>query len=192
MKLWRIFNGLILLLAVALTLKEQSQWRTPSILSLFEITSWLWVIVLGPWAARLSSRHQERRPKTSVVPIGLALVIVCGATHLPLRALFWMHRSALTRAITRPPLRRQFPSKTPRIGWFVPLQISKSNGATRFILWENPDFLSGRAVGFAHCPRHDGCSSASFERFYWDSESAPDTLRVSDDWIAVSVYGSDM
>ncbi len=126
-----------------------------------------------------------------VLPISLALLVLCGLTHIPLRLLFWVQRSALEKAQERAPLERQLHSSQPRIGLFHPIQISKSGKATRFILWENQDFLSGSAVGFAHCPNDAGCSRTSFDSFYWDYETRPRIIKLSDGWVAISVYGSD-
>lgn len=126
-----------------------------------------------------------------VLPLCVAFAMACGATHIPLRLVFWMHKGALEKALKRPPLERQLHSHQPRIGLFRPLQISKSGKATRFILWENQDFLSGAAVGFAHCPNDAECSQASFETFYWDTEGIPKTIQLSNDWVAISVHGSD-
>ncbi len=193
-RFWPVLSWLTLLAAFVLTLERQAHWDTPSFWSLFSPVPWLWVIVGITWALqapRLSGKPGKWPRWMFLTPLCLALLLVFHITNAPLRLVFWTHQASLERALKRPPLTRQFHSKAPRIGLFRPLQIVKSNGATRLVLWKNNELLSGSAVGFAHCPRRDGCSSASFEWFYGDFQRPPQTLRMNDEWIAVSLYGSD-
>jgi len=190
MKSWRIFNGLVLLLAVALTLRDQALWKDFSITSLFELPFWLWVVSLSVWTVRLLSSHKEWRPKTPLVPLSLAMVIVCGMTHLPLRVLFWTHKSALRRALSRPPLAHRSPSKAPQIGILRPIDIAKAGRSTRFLFREDSFFAYGWAVGFADCPNDAGCSRTSFPDFFVERNGKPETIQMNADWVAIKVSGS--
>ncbi len=190
----RVLGFVPLALACTLTVWRLAQWDELGFSWLFQPVFWLWVAIVIGWTWRLIEFWANKQPwprRMKVVPLCLAALLSLQLAHLPLRILFWTHQNALQRALARPTLGRQLHSKAPRIGLFRPLQIEKSNGATRFILWENEDFLSGSAVGFAHCPKRDGCSSASFDSFYEDFQTPPQTLRMNDEWIAVSLYGSD-
>lgn len=184
---WRALNGLVLLLAVALTWNVQAQWKTPFI---FDLAFWLWVIVLSVWTARLLSSHPKRRPKTLLVPVSLILMIVCEATHLPMRVLFWTQQSALQGALSRAEFGRQVPSTAPRIGILRPIDISKAGRSTRFLFWQGP-FISDEFIGFAHCPDDAGCSRTSFPGVFAEANGEPTTMQLNRDWVAIRVSGSD-
>ncbi len=193
-KLWAILSWLPLLLAFGLTINAQAHWDNPTFWWLFSPQFWLWagnVVVWVIWMLH-PPRAQKRPAWMIAVPACLAILLVGYATNAPLRVVFWLNKGALESALSYPTSSSRSLVSAPRIGWFTPLQITKSHGATRFILWENPGFLDGTAIGFAHGPKRDGCSSASFENFYERYQLAPTTLQMNEEWVAVSAYGTNM
>ena len=192
-----LLSSIPLVLLVALTLRAQAFWNTSGGVGLLLGAVWVALMVgWGVWRHERLQHKNESKIGVLVLPACFAFVAACQITHVPLRVVFWTQKTALEKALKRAPVAREVALRRSRpqarIGWFRPLQISKSGTATCFVLWENEGFLSGTAIGFAHCPGDGGCRAASFDRFYFDSEGEPRMVQMSGDWVAVAVYGSDM
>lgn len=233
-QMWPLLRSVVLfvplVLAVVLTLRVQALWRTDDQFEVFLLLV-LWLVLLIGWGIRqfpVWSRIKKLERRAAALPLCLAFVMACQVTNAPLRLLFWTQKAALDAAekqlLSRarngalqtagkrfPP--QEFEGQIAHTGNLKPFEIAKSNGDTRFFIWQNRNFSSSEksAIGFAHCPHDAGCGRASFwnyqaydedgapipvqppAEFYWDySHGSPIYVPLGNDWYATKTTVEDV
>ena len=167
---------------------------------LFE-TIVLGLAVFSIWSIRLATRaavylfapatRQTPRPGLKsflVLPVCLAVLALLNRFDVPLRAGFWLHRSALQEVAQSAFQARGVQTTPTRAGLFRVEQIDLTGNSARIEV-TSKEFFSGTKAGFALCPQ--GCATAKFPSAWMDWSHPTSYKKLSEDWYWWEESGSN-